>query len=76
MRCAGCWLYENPELLTKDERDLVVLRAFITKERERGINVAQITGGEPTLYPNRIAEYVAQMDYVTISTNGMKKLPY
>jgi hypothetical protein len=56
-------------------QDLALLRAFIEKEVARGINSALLIGGEPTLFPDRVAEYVASMDNVTVSSNGLKPLP-
>jgi hypothetical protein len=34
-----------------------------------------LIGGEPTLYPERIAAFVEAMPYVTISSNGLRALP-
>jgi MoaA/NifB/PqqE/SkfB family radical SAM enzyme len=76
IRCKGCWFFEYDfDKATKDERDPDLLREFVIKERERGINAPLIIGGEPTLFPDRIATYVEEMQRVTISTNGLKPLP-
>ncbi|VAZ89551.1 hypothetical protein LAUMK35_00974 [Mycobacterium pseudokansasii] len=32
-------------------------------------------GGEPLLFPDRIRAYVEGMEYVSLSTNGMRRLP-
>jgi hypothetical protein len=61
--------------MTKDEADLTKLREFIERERARHINTALLIGGEPTLVPNRVMAFVECMDYVTISTNGLRPLP-
>lgn len=76
IRCKGCWFFEhkfddaNPEV-----NDLNALRCFIERERERGINSAVLIGGEPLLVVDRIRTYVESMDYVTLSTNGLRPLP-
>lgn len=76
LRCEGCWFFANEfDEATKDERDLDHLRAFIGRERERGVNTALLIGGEPTLHPKRVRAYVDGMDNVTISTNGIRPLP-
>jgi len=48
---------------------------FIERERARHINAALLIGGEPTLVPERVMAFVEGMDYVTISTNGLRPLP-
>lgn len=47
-------------------------------QQQRGarINTALLIGGEPTLFLDRIHAFVKAMRYVTISTNGLRKLPY
>lgn len=76
IRCEGCWFFEHDfdkgtqELKSADE-----VRAFAQRERERGITYSIIIGGEPTLIPDRVAAFVDVMDYVTISTNGLRRLP-
>ena len=34
-----------------------------------------VIGGEPTLFPDRLRLYVKHMPYVTISSNGLRRLP-
>lgn len=76
IRCEGCWFFEHDfDKSAKELRDLGGVRAFARKERERGITYAIIIGGEPTLIPDRVAAFVEVMDYVTISTNGLRLLP-
>ena len=76
LRCKGCWFFEYDfDQRTRDVKDLSSLNAFLKKERDRGVNAALVIGGEPTLFPNRIAAFVEHMDYVTVATNGLKKFP-
>ena len=76
LRCKGCWFFEYEfDGRTRDVKDLDTLNAFLQGERDRGINTALVFGGEPTLFPRRIAAFVDRMDYVTVATNGLEKLP-
>ena len=76
LRCRGCWFFAFEfDKGTKDETRLDELRAFIERERARHINAALLIGGEPTLVPDRVAAFVDRMEYVTISTNGLRPLP-
>lgn len=80
IRCKGCWFFthefDKPGTKSEKERnDLLELEEFILQERQRGVNTALLIGGEPTLFPDRIALYVKHMEHVTISTNGLKPLP-
>src|SRR5262249_60928334 len=51
------------------------LQGFVERERARHINAALLIGGEPTLVPDRVMAFVERMDYVTISTNGLRPFP-
>lgn len=76
LRCRGCWFFAFEfDKGTKDETSLDELRAFIERERARHINAALLIGGEPTLVPDRVAAFVDRMEYVTVSTNGLRPLP-
>jgi hypothetical protein len=80
IRCQGCWFFahefDKPGNKSEAEaRKFTELEAFVLSERARGINTALLIGGEPTLFPERIAVYVKNMDNVTISSNGLKPLP-
>ena len=76
LRCKGCWFFEYDfDQHTRDAKDLHSLHTFLRKERGRGVNAALVIGGEPTLFPHRVAAFVDHMDYVTVATNGLKKLP-
>src|SRR5438552_3336439 len=76
LRCRGCWFFTFAfDRATKDETDVAGLQGFIERERARHINAALLIGGEPTLVSDRIMAFVERMDYVTISTNGLRPLP-
>ncbi len=76
LRCRGCWFFTfGYDRQTKDQTDRARLTAFIERERARHINAALLIGGEPTLVPDRIGAFVQAMEYVTISTNGLRPLP-
>ena len=78
LRCEGCWFFElEHDKETRDQPDLNTLAKFVETERDhRGVNTALIIGGEPTLFTDRLSIFVDRMAHVTISTNGLKKLPY
>src|SRR5262245_60378767 len=73
IRCRGCWFFEHDfDKKSNEVRDLEAIRAFVRSERARGVNTALLIGGEPALFPDRIAIYQQEMEHVTISTNGYK----
>ena len=78
IRCKGCWFFEKEfdKSSGREVKNLDVLREFVEKERARGVNAALLIGGEPTLFLDRIEVYLDIMDYVSISTNGLKQIPY
>lgn len=76
IRCTGCWFFSFEfDHACKEASGADALRAFVSKEVQRGVNAALLIGGEPTLFPERIATYVEAMEYVTVSTNGLRPLP-
>ena len=76
LRCRGCWFFTFAfDRETKEQTDLERLRVFIERERSRHVNAALLIGGEPTLVPDRVMAFVEGVEYVTISTNGLRPLP-
>jgi len=76
LRCKGCWFFVfDYDTRTQEVHAGPQLAEFIARERARRINAALLIGGEPTLFPERIRAFVDGMEYVTISSNGVKKLP-
>ncbi|MCY4043716.1 MAG: radical SAM protein [Cellvibrionales bacterium] len=77
IRCKGCWFFEYDfDKQSKEVTSLEKLEAFLLKERQRGINTALVIGGEPTLFPKRVKLFTEIMDNVTVSTNGLSKMPF
>lgn len=77
LRCKGCWYYNYEFDKTVDSKiSQEALVEFVLKEKKRKINNVLLIGGEPTLFPDRVKVFVDHMPHVTISTNGLKQLPY
>jgi hypothetical protein len=77
LRCKGCWFFEyDLDKRAKDAKDLDFVADFVKGERLRGISHSLLFGGEPSLFPNKVAAFVEHMDYVSVATNGIKKLPF
>ena len=77
LRCRGCWFFEFgfDQVTGTDVKDLEAWRSFARRERERGITLALLIGGEPSLFPDRIQVFVEEMPYVWLSTNGLVPIP-
>lgn len=76
IRCEGCWFFEYDfDRHVSDRGTSADWRSFARSQAEAGITAALLIGGEPTLYPDRIAAFAEAMPYVTISTNGLRELP-
>nr|VFK50488.1 MAG: Radical SAM superfamily enzyme, MoaA/NifB/PqqE/SkfB family [Candidatus Kentron sp. TUN]VFK51733.1 MAG: Radical SAM superfamily enzyme, MoaA/NifB/PqqE/SkfB family [Candidatus Kentron sp. TUN]VFK56594.1 MAG: Radical SAM superfamily enzyme, MoaA/NifB/PqqE/SkfB family [Candidatus Kentron sp. TUN] len=76
IRCKGCWYYANDmDKISNDMKSLDQLEQFVKQEAERGITTPWIIGGEPTLFPKRLAVFVKHMPYVIVATNGLLPLP-
>ncbi|KAF2991207.1 radical SAM protein [Methylocystis sp. MJC1] len=77
LRCRGCWFFEfGHDAAAQEEKSLEELNRFIDKEKSRQITSALLIGGEPTLFPERVRAYARAFDYVTVSSNGLRKLPF
>jgi hypothetical protein len=76
IRCKGCWFFTYEfQNQARENRSLADLQRFVAAEAARGINTALLIGGEPTLFPDRVALYREKMPHVSISTNGLRQLP-
>src|SRR5262249_47049545 len=72
----GCWFFEfGHDKKTREVKSLSELAAFVERERARRITAPLLIGGEPTLFPERIRVFARSFKYVTISSNGLRKLP-
>jgi organic radical activating enzyme len=71
LRCQACWFFaEHFDQRTQEIREIARWDAFAQQQAERGATVGLLIGGEPTLYPSRIAAIRQHIPYITVSTNG------
>jgi hypothetical protein len=76
LRCRGCWFFAYDfDGATREARAPESWRLFAKEQAARGITSALLIGGEPTLYPERVAAFVDALPFVTISSNGLRALP-
>ncbi|PRE77294.1 radical SAM protein [Burkholderia multivorans] len=77
LRCKGCWFFENEfDEATRELDDISRLEARVKDEAARGINAPLLIGGEPALYLDRIEMFRKYMPKVSVSTNGLRRIPY
>ena len=75
LRCKGCFFFSSGEhKAAKQEKDLAKWETFIEEERERGVNLAILIGGEPTMYLDRIEAFYQRVP-TFCATNGLIKVP-
>jgi organic radical activating enzyme len=75
LRCRGCFFYSSKEHeVASEEMDLRKWSEFIGREKERGVNLAILIGGEPTLHLDRVAAFYQAMP-TYCATNGQIKVP-
>jgi organic radical activating enzyme len=75
LRCRGCFFYSSKEHeAASEEMDLRKWSEFIGREKERGVNLAILIGGEPTLHLDRVAAFYQAMP-TYCATNGQIKVP-
>lgn len=76
IRCQGCWFFEfGHDTKVKELKSLSALEGFLDSEKARRITTALLIGGEPTLVPERVRAFARRLKYVTVSSNGLRKLP-
>jgi len=73
LRCKGCFFFSSDQHHVSDEKDLGKLKAFIEKEKARGVNYAILIGGEPSLEPERLDVWYANIK-CSSATNGLKRI--
>ena len=74
LRCTGCFFFSSDEhKAAQEEMDLQKWHDFIAREKERGVNLAILIGGEPTLYPDRVEAFYRQLP-TYCATNGQIKI--
>ncbi|RIL07251.1 MAG: radical SAM protein [Proteobacteria bacterium] len=76
LRCKGCWFFAYDfDERTREARSPESWRLFAKEQAAQGTTAALLIGGEPALYPDRVAAFVEAMEFVTISSNGLRALP-
>ncbi|WP_319521488.1 radical SAM protein [uncultured Desulfosarcina sp.] len=75
LRCKGCFFFSSGEhKAAEEEMDIVRWEAFVDKEMERGVNLAILIGGEPTLCLDRVEAFYKRLP-TFCATNGIIKVP-
>ena len=73
LRCKGCFFFSSGEHQVTEEMDIQKWENFIDKEKERGVNLAILIGGEPTLCMDRIEAFYKRLP-AYCATNGLIKI--
>jgi MoaA/NifB/PqqE/SkfB family radical SAM enzyme len=74
LRCKGCFFFSSDQHSAADEQhDINLWERFIDKEKARGVNLAILIGGEPTLCMDRIEAFYTRMP-TFCATNGLIKI--
>ena len=75
LRCKGCFFFSSDEhKAAPEEMDVRSWEAFVDREKARGVNLAILIGGEPTLYLDRVAVFYQRLPSYC-ATNGLIKIP-
>ncbi|MDP2645201.1 MAG: 4Fe-4S cluster-binding domain-containing protein [Desulfobacterales bacterium] len=75
LRCKGCFFFSsNEHKAASEEKDIEKWAAFIEGEKQRGVNLAILIGGEPTLCLDRVAAFYNRLP-TFCATNGLIKVP-
>lgn len=75
LRCKGCFFFSSGEhKAASEEKDIDKWHAFVEKEMDRGVNLAILIGGEPTLCLDRIEAFYRRLP-TFCATNGQIKVP-
>jgi organic radical activating enzyme len=73
LRCKGCFFFSSGEHHVKEEEDIRKWENFIDKEKGRGVNLAILIGGEPTLCMDRVEAFYKRLP-TYCATNGLVKV--
>jgi len=58
LRCKGCFFFSSDEhKAASEEEDPARWEAFVEREQARGVNLAILIGGEPTLCLDRVEAF-------------------
>ncbi len=75
LRCKGCFFFSsNEHKAAREEMNLHRWEAFIDREKARGVNLAILIGGEPTLHLDRVEAFYRRMP-TFCATNGLIRVP-
>jgi len=75
LRCKGCFFFSSGEHeAAREENDITKWEAFIDSEMDRGVNLAILIGGEPTLCLDRVEAFYRKLP-TFCATNGIIKIP-
>ena len=75
LRCKGCFFFSSGEHeAAREENDITRWEAFIDSETDRGVNLAILIGGEPTLCLDRVEAFYRRLP-TFCATNGIIKVP-
>jgi hypothetical protein len=74
LRCQGCFFFSSNEHLTGEQKVLAEWEQFVDSEVTRGVNLAILIGGEPSLFLDRVAAFYKRVPTYT-ATNGIVKVP-
>jgi organic radical activating enzyme len=74
LRCKGCFFFSSGEHHVLEEMDIRKWEAFIDREKARGVNLAILIGGEPTLCMDRLEAFYRRIP-TYCATNGLIKVP-
>lgn len=75
LRCKGCFFFSSDEhKAAPEEMDLQEWEAFIDREIARGVNLAILIGGEPTLCLDRVEAFYKRLP-TFCATNGLIRVP-
>ncbi len=75
LRCKGCFFFSSGEhKAASEEKDIKKWEAFVDSEKQRGVNLAILIGGEPTLHFDRVEAFYKRLP-TFCATNGLIKVP-
>jgi len=73
LRCKGCFFFSSGENQVTEEMDIHKWEQFIDREKVRGVNLAILIGGEPTLCMDRLEAFYKRLP-TYCATNGLIKV--
>jgi len=74
LRCKGCFFFSSGEHeAAREEMDIIKWGNFIDREKARGVNLAILIGGEPTLCMDRVEAFYKRLP-TYCATNGLIKI--